>query len=179
MLKTSVLAACALFVLTVQSSYAEMDHMKDMDKHMKEHMGGQMQEKGQMNEKSQKQEKSQRQDGAAITAEAQAEGVTAKVTYNNPGQATPVFNVVLDTHSAELDQYKFEDIVVLRDQAGKEHKPAVTSSKGSGHHREATLEFKGAQLSGADYIELVIKGVAGVPERVFKFDLTEGIKRSI
>lgn len=174
-----ILAASAVLVLSAQPSLAEMD-MKDMDKHMKEHMGGQtMQEKGQMNEKSQKQEKSQRQDGAAITTEAQAAGVTAKVTYNNPGAAIPVFNVVLDTHSAELDQYRFEEIVVLRDQAGKEHKPQLTSSKGSGHHREATLEFKDAQLTGADYVELVIKGVAGVSERVLKFDLTEGVKKSI
>ena len=173
MLRMSAITVLGVLFLSVQPSIAEMDHMKDMDKHMKEHMGGQMQDKGQM------QEKSQRQDGTAITVEAQAEGVTAKVTYSNPGAVIPVFNVVLDTHSVELDQYRFEEIVVLRDPAGKEHKPQLTSSKGSGHHREATLEFKDAGLTGADYVELVIKGVAGVPERVLKFDLTEGGKKGI
>ena len=167
MLRMSAITVLGVLFLSVQPSIAEMDHMKDMDKHMKEHMGGQMQDKGQA------------QDSTAITVEAQAAEVTAKVTYSNPGAAIPVFNVVLDTHSADLDQYRFEEIVVLRDQAGKEHKPQLTSSKGSGHHREATLEFKDAGLTGADYVELVIKGVAGVSERVFKFDLTEGVKKSI
>ncbi len=140
-MRMSLLTACAVLVLSVQPSIAEMDHMKDMGKHMKEHMGGQMQDKGQMKQNGQ-----QVQEGTAITTEAQAAGVTAKVTYTNPGAAVPVFNVVLDTHSVELDQYRFEDIVVLRDQAGKEHKPQLTSSKGSGHHREATLEFKDAEV---------------------------------
>ena len=170
MFRMSLLAACAVLFLSVQPSIAEMDHMKDMDKHMKEHMGGQMQGKGQENQIT---------DSTGITIEAQAAEVTAKVTYSNPGAVIPVFNVVLDTHSVELDQYRFEEIVVLRDPAGKEHKPQLTSSKGSGHHREATIEFKDAGLTGADYVELVIKGVAGVSERVFKFDLTEGVRKSI
>ena len=167
MLRMSAITVLGLLFLSVQPSIAEMDHMKDMDKHMKEHMAGQTQEKGQP-----------AQDGMAITSEAEAAGVTAKVTYSNPGAAAPVFNVVLDTHSVELEQYIFEDIVVLKDPAGKEHKPRLTSSKGSGHHREATLEFKEAQLSGVDHVELVIKGVAGVPERVFRFDLKEAVKKS-
>jgi len=174
MFRMSMLAACAVLFLSVQPSLAEMDHMKDMDRHMKEHMGGQMQDKGQAQQNGR-----QIQDSTAITIEAQAAEVTAKVTYNNPGAAIPVFDVVLDTHSADLDQYRFEDIVVLRDQTGKEHKPLLTSSRGSGHHREATIEFKDAELAGADYVELVIKGVAGVSERVFKFDLTEGVRKSI
>lgn len=167
MLRMFILTACSVLVIFVQPSIAEMDHMKDMDKHMKERMGGQMEEKGQT-----------AQDSAAITSEAEAAGVTAKVTYSNPGAAAPVFNVVLDTHSVELDQYVLEDILVLKDPAGKEHKPKLTSSKGSGHHREATLEFKEAQLSGVDHVELVIKGVAGVPERVFRFDLAETVEKS-
>lgn len=174
MLKVFMLTAIAVLVFSVQPSFAEMD-MKDMDKHMKEHMGGQtMQEKGQMKQNGQ-----QQQDGAAITTEAQAAGVTTKITYTNPGAAIPVFNIVLDTHSVELDQYRFEDIVVLRDQSGVEHEPELTSSKGSGHHREAILQFKDADLSGSDYVELVIKDVAGVPERVLKFDLTKGVRKSI
>lgn len=173
-MRMSAITVLGVLFLSVQPAFAEMDHMKDMDKHMKEHMGGQMQDKGQAQQNGR-----QMQDSTAITVEAQAEGVTAKVTYSNPGAAIPVFNVVLDTHSVELDQYRFEDIVVLRDQAGKEYKSAVTSSKGSGHHREATVQFEGADLAGSDYVELVIKGVAGVPERVLKFDLTEGVKKSI
>ena len=172
-MRMSAITVLGVLFLSVQPSIAEMDHMKDMDKHMKEHMGGQMQGKGQT------QDKSQIIDSTGITIEDQAAEVTVKVTYSNFEAAIPVFNVVLDTHSVELDQYRFEDIVVLRDQAGNEYKPLFISTKGSGHHREAVLEFKEADLSDSDYVELVIKGVAGVPERVFKFDLTEGVKRSI
>src|SRR3972149_8816891 len=98
--------AAALFV-PAQASFAQMDE------HMKDHMGGQM-----MQDKGQMQDKSQTQESASLTREAQAAGVTAKATYKNPGAPTPVFDVVLDTHSVELDQYKFEDIVTLRDKAG-------------------------------------------------------------
>src|SRR3990170_679839 len=163
--------AVALFV-PVQSSFAQMD--EQMKEHMKDHMGGQMmQDKGEMKEKS------QTQDSASLTMEAQAAGVTAKATYKNPGAPAPVFDVVLDTHSVELDQYRFEDIVALRDQAGGEHDPELVSSKGSGHHREATVEFKGADLTGSDYVELVIKDVAGIPERVLRFDLKGGAEKSL
>jgi len=170
MLRISMVTACAAFLLSVQPSFAEMDHMKDMDKHMMEQMGGRMQE--------QAQDKAQAQESKAMTAEAEAEGVTVKVTYANPGAAMPLFDVVLDTHSVELDRYRFEDIVVLRDKAGDELKPRLVSSKGSGHHREAALEFKDADLAGAGHAELVVKGVAGVPERVFRFDLAQRVKKS-
>ena len=159
-----ILSAVAAALLP-QAAFAQMDGQ--MMEHMKEHMGGQMEEKGQMRE------------SAALAMEAEAAGVTAKVTYNNPGNASPVFNVVLDTHSVELDRYRFEDIVALRDQTGGEHAAGLVSSKGSGHHREATVEFKGADLTGSDYVELVIKDVAGVPERVFRFDLKGGVRKSL
>src|SRR3989304_1594969 len=174
MLRMSLLTAFAAPRPLVQPSQPQMDHMKDMDRHMKEHMGGQM-----MQDKGQAQEKSQMQDSASLTREAQAAGVTAKATYKNPGAPAPVFDVVLDTHSVELDQYRFEDIVALRDQAGGEHDPELVSSKGSGHHREATVEFKGADLTGSDYVELVIKDVAGIPERVLRFDLKGGAEKSL
>lgn len=47
-------------------------------------------------------------------------GVTAMVTYLDPGTTDePLFQVVLDTHSVDLDAYDLKSITVLRDDAGK------------------------------------------------------------
>ncbi len=150
-----VVIAGAIF-LTAALSNAQM--MDKMDKHMEEHM-----------EKRPKKAETKKAD-KGLTQEAEAAGVTVKTTYTNPGEKTLVFIVTLDTHSVELEGYKFEEIVVLRDEAGIIYMPALIVQSGSGHHREATVEFKdaAAQLKG---FELVVKGVAGVDERVFKFDL--------
>ncbi len=135
--------------------------MMDMD-NMKDHMGG-----GTMENSSRGKEEAK-----ASTQEAEAAGVKVKATYKNPAESKdPVFDVALDTHTVDLDQYKFAKIAHLRDDAGKEYHPDMVSSSGSGHHREATLKFKDADISGAKFVELVVKGVAGVDERVFRFEV--------
>jgi hypothetical protein len=98
-------------------------------------------------------------------------GVTAKVTYLNP-KATddPRFQVVLDTHSVNLDVYDLKSIAVLRDDSGKSYAPTSAENKGSGHHREATITFP--KLSPeAKRVEVIIKDVAGVKERTFVWNL--------
>ena len=98
-------------------------------------------------------------------------GVTAKVTYLNQGAADePRFQVVLDTHSVNLDAYDLKSIAVLRDDTGKAYASTGVESKGSGHHREAIVSF--SKLSpDAKRVELVIKDVAGVKERVFRWNV--------
>ncbi len=96
-------------------------------------------------------------------------GVTVAVTFLKDRADTPTFQVVLDTHSVNLDGYRFEDIVRLRDGKGSEAAPtAVDGAKGSGHHREATVRFAWPEPKPTS-LELVVKGVAGVPERVFRW----------
>lgn len=159
-----------LFSVFLAAAAEANSQMKEMERHMEEHMGRGM-EGGQPG----------MQAAQGLTEEKAEAGVTAKVTYANPGEAMPVFNVVLDTHTAGLDGYRFGEIVELRDDAGREYEPVVVSEKGSGHHREATVEFRDAALFGGRYIELVIEGVAGVEERVFRFDLKGDapVKRSL
>jgi len=80
------------------------------------------------------------------------------------------FQVVLDTHSVNLDSFDLKTLAVLRDATGNTYQPTSVESKGSGHHRQSTVTF--AKLtSNVKRIELVIKGVAGVKERVFLWDL--------
>ena len=98
-------------------------------------------------------------------------GVTAKVTYLNPkSNDEPRFQAVLDTHSVNLDAYDFKRITVLGDGTGKTYPPTKVENKGGGHHRQVTLTFPKVSPE-AKRLEIVIKDVAGVKERTFRWNL--------
>ncbi len=77
--------------------------------------------------------------------------------------------IALDTHSVGLDGIKFEDAVALRTPEGTEVAPSVEQTKGGGHHREAVLEFP--PLAQTAVIRIIVKGVGGVPERSFSWEV--------
>ncbi len=105
------------------------------------------------------------------TKEAEAAGVKVKVSLDNPGEAAPpVFTITLDTHSVDIGQFKIEGSLALRDDAGKTYGPSLVSESGSSHHRSITIEFKDADITPLPYAEVIIKGLAGIDERVFRFD---------
>jgi hypothetical protein len=98
-------------------------------------------------------------------------GVTVKVTLlDSKTKGDLHFQVVLDTHSVDLDAYDLKRLTVLRDGPANIYRPTYVESKGSGHHRQATVTFA-KPTNSIKRIELVIKGVAGVKERVFRWDL--------
>jgi len=98
-------------------------------------------------------------------------GVAAKITYLNPkSNDDPRFQVVLDTHSVALDSYDLKSITVLRDDVGKSYAPTEAENKGSGHHREVTLTFPKVSPD-AKRVEIIIKDLAGVKERTFRWNL--------
>ena len=100
-------------------------------------------------------------------------GVTAKATYLNPKESDePRFQIVLDTHSVNLDAYDLKAMSVLRDETGNSYAPTAVEYKGSGHHREAILVFASTARS-AKKIELLIKDLAGMKERVFTWAANE------
>ena len=97
-------------------------------------------------------------------------GVTVKATYLNPqGTADARFDIGLDTHSVNLDAYDLRALSLLRDEVGKDYQPTHVENKGSGHHRQITLVFP-KPSSETKKLELVIKDMAGVKERVFRWD---------
>ena len=103
--------------------------------------------------------------------------VTIKVTWTDPGIG-PVFAVVMDTHSVNLDAYDLAQLAVLRTDQGLEIQPIGWDAPSGSHHREGTLSFPstapdGSPLIGAGTttVELVIRDVAGVPERVLRWTL--------
>jgi hypothetical protein len=97
-------------------------------------------------------------------------GVSVKVTYLNPGDSNgPRFEVVLDTHSVNLDAYDLKQLSTLLDGATKPLQPAKIENKGSGHHREVILSFPRLS-SQPKSVEVVIRDVGGVKERIFRWE---------
>jgi hypothetical protein len=110
-------------------------------------------------------------EASSLTQTVAGRGVTAKVTYLNPKSSDdPRFQVVLDTHSVALDSYDLKAISLLRDDTGKTYLPNSVENKGSGHHREVTLTFPKVSPD-AKRVEIIIKDLAGVQERTFRWNL--------
>ncbi|MCZ6624313.1 MAG: hypothetical protein O7B35_08810 [Deltaproteobacteria bacterium] len=96
-------------------------------------------------------------------------GVKVSVDLMEQTRNGATFRVSMDTHSVNLDVYRFGEIVRLRDVGGRELVPtSVEGIGGGGHHRKATLQFSWPQPKPKTVI-LVVKDVAGVPERLFRW----------
>jgi hypothetical protein len=96
-------------------------------------------------------------------------GVTVTVTLLGwPPAGGPLrAQVVLDTHSVDLDAVSFERSVVLRTAGEMELAPAaVEQATGGGHHREAVVVFAADPV----HARLVVRDVGGVAERIFTWD---------
>lgn len=110
-------------------------------------------------------------------------GVEIDVTLLNSGAVYSgndlVFDVGMNTHSVPLDKYVMEELSYVRDERGRAFKAlAWESPKGGGHHRFGKLKFSGKDKDGIPiimrddkYIEVVIKDVGGVKERVLRWEL--------
>ena len=79
------------------------------------------------------------------------------------------FDIVMDTQSVELDQDMTEFAVLIDDQ-DKEYKPIGWEGPSGGHHREGVLVFDPIEPM-PKYIELKIKNIGGVTERLFKWNI--------
>ncbi len=107
--------------------------------------------------------------------------VTLAVTWQRSEQASAplVFSVAMDTHSVNLDGIDLAKSAVLRTDAGVEVKPEKWESPPGGHHRSGSITFpskdgSGKPLlgSGVKSIELVIRDVASVKERVLRWEVS-------
>ena len=106
-----------------------------------------------------------------LTRSHTAGDVTVTVTYLNPQNAEDArFLVLLDTHSVNLDKYHLKNLSLIHDDKGQMYQPKEIESKGVGHHREVTLIFA-KPSQDASRIELVIKEIAGVDKRSFRWEL--------
>lgn len=80
------------------------------------------------------------------------------------------FDVAFNTHSVALD-FDPAAISILRDDQGREYPALGWDGDGpGGHHRSGTLRFKVPDYATTS-VEVVLKGVSGVPERTFHWNL--------
>jgi hypothetical protein len=111
--------------------------------------------------------------GAKLSQQVAGGGVTVIATLLKEQTDTTAIKLVLDTHSANLDGYKLDEIAILQDDTGKSYPVvAVEQASGGGHHRQAVLRF-GKVSPEAKTVELLVKDVAGVKERVFRWSIDE------
>jgi hypothetical protein len=108
--------------------------------------------------------------------------VTIAITYLNPIEKVEgdqlAFKVQMDTHSVNLDHYRIDVLTILRDDKGNEYEAlGWVSPRGRGHHRSGVVKFSNKNTFGrpiidpqTKYIEVIIKGVNGIPQRVFKWE---------
>jgi len=80
------------------------------------------------------------------------------------------FEIRMNTHSGDLSQ-DMVSVSTLKDDSGREYRPVEwQGSPPGGHHRTGVLEFP--VLNGnTKYVTLVIRDVASISERIFKWDL--------
>lgn len=100
--------------------------------------------------------------------------VTIEVEWSREEAGSLIFNVAMNTHSVDLDQYDLGALTFLRDDTGNKYPPVSWDSAAGGHHRSGTLYFPlpdSVSQGKAKYIEMVIRDVAGIEERVFKWEL--------
>lgn len=81
------------------------------------------------------------------------------------------FDIILNTHSVELDQDMLS-VVVLVDDAGTEYKPGRFEGAGpGGHHREGILAFESI-MPPPQHVTLKVRNIGNV-ERTFSWTLIE------
>ncbi|MBI2958271.1 MAG: hypothetical protein HYY32_05445 [Chloroflexi bacterium] len=113
--------------------------------------------------------------GNGALKENSAAGVTVAVQRTGEKEGMLSFGIAMDTHSVPLEGYDLAKLSVLVDHSGKTYTPASWSVGTAGsHHTSGTLSFQApASLSLGEnkHLKLIIKGIAGVDQRVFEWDL--------
>jgi Spy/CpxP family protein refolding chaperone len=121
-----------------------------------------------------------------LTQEDTQGAVTVNATLLTPDKPRAdgklAVQVKLETHTVNLDQYRLEQLALLRDAQGREVQAlGLESPSGSGHHREGVLLFPGTDAAGklmlspeTKSLTLILRGIDGVSERVFRWQLPLG-----
>ena len=100
--------------------------------------------------------------------------VAIEVEWLGESNGSLLFNVAMNTHSVDLDQYDLAELAVLRDDAGNEYHAVSWESVPGGHHRQGSLSFAAPDslsLGKIKYFELIIRNIDGIEKRVLQWEL--------
>lgn len=90
--------------------------------------------------------------------------VTATPRYSAGREAALEFEIVMDTHSVELNDDLVKAAVMIADN-GNEYRPSAwEGDMPGGHHRSGILKFQFVSSFPKSF-ELKIRGLGGIPER--------------
>ncbi len=82
------------------------------------------------------------------------------------------FEIAMNTHSVDLSADMLKS-VLLRDDSGKQYAPTKWDGPdGGGHHRSGRIEFP-ALPGNVRSVTLIVKDIAGIPERDYKWDVPQ------
>ena len=111
---------------------------------------------------------------AAAIQQVAGNGVTVTATLLKEQPESTGIRLTLDTYFVNLVRYDFEELAILRDDTGKTYPVTAAEQIGSRkpHYRQAVLRFPKVAPE-AKMIELIVKDVAGVKERTFRWTTTE------
>jgi hypothetical protein len=101
-------------------------------------------------------------------------GVTVSATLLKEQPAGTAVKLTLDTYFVNLVRYDIGGVVVLRDDTGRTYPVTAVEQIGSRkpHYRQVILRFA-AVAPEAKTLELVVKDVAGVTERTFRWAVAQ------
>lgn len=112
----------------------------------------------------------------ALTVTSNEGDVTLSVTWKGVIDDGIVFDVVMDTHTVNLDNYDLAKMAVLRGSQGRQVIPISWAAPPGGHHRSGILIFPMKDSSAQPLIEqatqrveLSISNVGGVLSRHFEW----------
>ncbi|MBI2869776.1 MAG: hypothetical protein HYX96_08135 [Chloroflexi bacterium] len=110
---------------------------------------------------------------AETTQESNGGEVTIIVTWEGPRDGGLAMDVTMNTHSVNLDNYDLGKLAAVRYGPGSEYRPVSWNAPAGGHHRRGTLVLPLPPASdGVSTVELVIRNVGGIKERVLSWALT-------
>jgi len=108
-----------------------------------------------------------------LSTQTSSEGlVTVKVTPKDllPSFLSWDFEIILDTHSGNLDQDLIKTSVLIDDKGNQFNPISWEGDPPQGHHRQGILKFNPI-FPRPKSIELIINQVGGISERSFKWQL--------
>jgi hypothetical protein len=82
------------------------------------------------------------------------------------------FTLLIETHTDEFDFYDVPTLSFLRVDGGSSQSAVKWTPSGKGHHIDGTIKFAQVLQEGPHNLQLIIKNIDGVKERILEWHIT-------